>query len=228
MVSTNRRVRCFAIGLGVLIAAVSAHAQAPYTTWTAYGGGSHSSQYSALDQINQSNVAQLEVAWSFPAETSGVFNPIVVDGLMYVLARQNELIALGAATRREGWAKPQQGAVSARGINYGQSRDGSDRRLIFNAGGFVTATDARTGDLVTSFGIDGRVDLRDALAAGGWDISNVRPLGSGNPGRIFENLFIISLPAQAAGYRSTPGDVQAYDVVTGKHVRSFPSTPHTG
>ena len=28
----------------------------PYTTWTAYQGGAHSSQYSALDQINKSNV----------------------------------------------------------------------------------------------------------------------------------------------------------------------------
>src|SRR5262245_3568906 len=38
----------------------------PYTTWTAYGGGAHSAQYSALDQINRSNLSQLQVAWTFP------------------------------------------------------------------------------------------------------------------------------------------------------------------
>src|SRR5690606_7100971 len=217
-----------AAAFGTIATVPAAHAQAPYTTWQAYGGGSHSAQYSALDQIDKSNVAQLEIAWAFPAQTSGVFNPIVVDGVMYVLARQNELVALDAATGRERWSSPQEGAVSARGINYWQSANGSDRRLIYNAGGFVTATDARTGELITSFGNGGRVDLRDALAESGWDVSNVRPLGSSNPGRIFENLFIISLPAQGAGYRSTPGDVHAYDVVTGEHAWTFHSIPRPG
>ena len=36
----------------------------PYTTWQSYAGGGHSSQYSALDQINRKNVAKLQVAWS--------------------------------------------------------------------------------------------------------------------------------------------------------------------
>src|SRR5688572_28815422 len=31
----------------------------PYTTWQSYAGGAHSSQYSALDQINTKNVAKL-------------------------------------------------------------------------------------------------------------------------------------------------------------------------
>jgi hypothetical protein len=44
----------------VLVFAVALAAQSgssrrpvkPYTTWTAYQGGAHSSQYTALDQIN--------------------------------------------------------------------------------------------------------------------------------------------------------------------------------
>ncbi len=39
---------------------------------------------------------------------------------------------------------------------------------------------------------------------------------------------IVSLPAQGAGYASTPGDVQAYDVVTGKLAWVFHSIPHEG
>ena len=55
----------------------------PYTTWQSYAGGAHSSQYSALDQINKSNVAKLQVAWSVPITGNSIFNPVVVDGVMY-------------------------------------------------------------------------------------------------------------------------------------------------
>ena len=40
----------------------------PYTTWHAYGGGAHSSQYSALNQINKSNVSQLERRLDLPGQ----------------------------------------------------------------------------------------------------------------------------------------------------------------
>src|SRR5437763_16737476 len=65
----------------------------PYTTWTAYGGGAHSSQYSALDQINKSNVSQLQVAWTFPVTGTVIFNPLVVDGVMYLQASGTTLVA---------------------------------------------------------------------------------------------------------------------------------------
>src|SRR5688572_5557137 len=55
-----------------------------YTTWQSYAGGAHSSQYSALDQINRQNVAKLQVAWTYPVTGNSIFNPVVVDGVMYV------------------------------------------------------------------------------------------------------------------------------------------------
>src|SRR5262245_20591701 len=61
----------------------------PYTTWTAYGGGAHSSQYSALDQINKSNVSQLQVVWTFPVTGTVIFNPLVVDSVMYLQSSSN-------------------------------------------------------------------------------------------------------------------------------------------
>jgi len=214
--------------LCALGASGAAHAQ-PYNTWRTYGGGAHSSQYSGLKQIDKSNVAELEVAWTFPSgERSFVFNPIVVDGVMYVLARENEIVALDAATGKELWAHPNEGAVGARGMNYWQSVDGADRRLLYINAGSLTEIDARTGATVTSFGDNGRVDLRSALAADGWDITEVRPLVTSNPGRVFENLMIVSLPAQGAGYQSTPGDVTAWDIVTGKLRWVFHSIPHPG
>ena len=212
-----------------LCAAIDAHAQTPYTTWREYGGGAHSSQYSALKQIDKSNVAQLEVAWTFPSgEKSFSFNPLIVDRTMYVAARDNEIVALDAETGQELWSHKNESAVGARGMNYWQSKDGSDRRLLYQSGGFLTAIDARTGKTIETFGEKGLVDLRTALAGDGFDVTDVRPLVTSNPGRVFENLVILSLPAQGAGYTSTPGDVTAWDVQTGKLKWIFHSIPHPG
>jgi glucose dehydrogenase len=211
-----------------LCGAATAQAQ-PYTTWRTYGGGPHSSQYSALKQIDKSNVNRLEVVWSFPVgERSFSLNPVVIDRTMYVTARDNEVVALDAVTGKELWSHANEGAVGARGINYWQNADGSDRRLLYLASGYLTAIDARTGKSLDGFGDHGRVDLRDALKSDGWDVSKVRPLTTSNPGRVFENLMIVPLPAQGAGYSSTPGDVTAWDVVSGKLVWIFHSIPHPG
>jgi len=195
----------------------------PYTTWTAYQGGSHSSQYSALDQINKSNVSRLDVAWTYPVNGNITFNPIVVDDVMYVQGTGNAIVALDAATGKEIWRHANQGAIGARGLNYWESPDRSDRRLLYLNAGNLTAINAKTGEAITSFGNNGRVDLRVAL----WREAR-NPLQTSNPGRVFENLIIISLPAQGAGYESTPADVQAYDVRTGKIVWVFHSIPHPG
>ena len=195
----------------------------PYTTWTAYQGGSHSSQYSALDQINKSNVSRLDVAWTYPVNGNITFNPIVVDDVMYVQGTGNAIVALDAATGKEIWRHANQGAIGARGLNYWESPDRSDRRLLYLNAGNLTAINAQNGETITSFGNNGRVDLRVAL----WREAR-NPLQTSNPGRVFENLVIISLPAQGAGYESTPADVQAYDVRTGKIVWVFHSIPHPG
>ena len=58
--------------------------------------------------------------------------------------------------------------------------------------GFLTAIDAKTGSTIAGFGENGKLDVRVGLHR---DVSSVRPLQTGNPGRIFENLIIMSLPA---------------------------------
>jgi glucose dehydrogenase len=195
----------------------------PYTTWTAYGGGAHSSQYSALDQINKSNVSQLEVIWTFPVTGTVIFNPLVVDEVMYLQASGSALAAVDAATGKEIWRRQTQGPMGGRGMNYWESPDRSDRRLLFIAGGYLTAINAQSGDLIAGFGDNGRVDLRVALHR-----QAAQPLHTGNPGRIFENTMIVSLPAQGASYDATPADVQAYDVRTGRIQWVFHSIPYPG
>src|SRR2546428_13141365 len=97
-----------------------------HTTWRDYGGAPDSAQYSALTQINRSNVSQLEVAWSYPTGDNNkyFFNPLVVDTVMYVLARNNSIVALDAATGAEIWTcapEPATTIITSRGINYWES-----------------------------------------------------------------------------------------------------------
>ena len=120
----------------------------PYTQWTAYGGGSHSSQYSALSQINKTNVSQLQVAWTYPVTGNVIFNPIVIDNVMYVQGSANAIVALDAATGKEIWTHPNMGGIGARGLNYWESPDRADRRLFYLNAGNLTAINAQTGETI--------------------------------------------------------------------------------
>jgi quinoprotein glucose dehydrogenase len=216
-----------AIGLATLAgqsrqASTNRASAKPYTTWQSYAGGAHSSQYSALDQINTKNVAKLEVAWSFPVTGNSIFNPVVIDGVMYAPVGGGALAAIDAATGKEIWRKEGVAPSGARGMNYWESADRSDRRFIYLQRGDVIAVNAQNGEPVTSFGNNGRVDLRDAM-----ERKPPGPVGTSNPGRIFENLFIIPLPG-GASYGGPPSDVHAYDVRTGKLAWTFHVIPHEG
>ena len=198
-----------------------------FKDWSQYLGGADSSQYSSLDQINRSTVSRLDVAWRYSTADSRSyrFNPIVVDGTMFVLAKNNSIVALDALTGKEQWVHANEGAVSDRGINYWESGDRSDRRLLYLNAGSLTAIDARTGASIPSFGEQGRVDVRVGLNR---DLTNIRRLQTNNPGRIYQNLFIVSLPAGGAGYLASPGDIHAYDVVSGKLAWVFHTVPERG
>jgi quinoprotein glucose dehydrogenase len=99
-------------------------ADRPFDTWSQYLGGADSSQYSSLKQINKTNVAKLEVAWTYPAgDGTLMFDPIVVDGVMYVLTDRSTIAALDAATGKEIWSHPNTGAVGQRGLNYWESKE---------------------------------------------------------------------------------------------------------
>lgn len=198
----------------------------PFTNWREHLGGADSSQYSALRQINKANVKQLQVVWSYPTgEGNYLFNPIVIDGVMYVQAKNNSLVALDALTGKEIWAHAFTGPVVQRGINYWESKDRSDRRLLTVNGGFLTAIDAKTGKTITSFGDNGRVDLRAGLD---FDWSTIPPIHTNNPGRIFEDIMIMPLMRSGADYAYVPGDIHAYSVKTGKLLWQFHTVPRPG
>src|SRR5688572_8734802 len=73
--------------------------------WLTYGGDYFSQRHSTLTQITPANVKNLNLAWvqQSPAAGSWQATPLVVDGIMYLTQRPNDVIALDAATGRVFW-----------------------------------------------------------------------------------------------------------------------------
>lgn len=216
------RLACALLAAG-LLAVVVARAARSEKWWRDNLAGPDSSSFVDLDQINKSNVSQLDVAWFYPYATIG-FNPIVVDDVMYTLGRNGALIALDATTGKEIWIHEGLNGITSRGVNYWQSEDGKNRRLLFAINSFLQAIDARTGLSIPTFGRDGTVDLRRGLARAEGYAGRIQ---SNSPGKIWKNLLILgSAPGEA--FINPPGDIRAYDVITGKLVWQFHTVPLPG
>jgi quinoprotein glucose dehydrogenase len=201
-------------------------AQQDHRRWRDYGGGADSSHFVALDKITKANVTQLEVAWTYPTgDNRGyIFNPLIVDNVMYVLAKNSSLVALDAASGKEIWIHENLPGLASRGISYWENPDRSDRRLIFAINNHLQEIDARTGQSILTFGNNGLVDLREGLGRDPRAIARIQPE---SPGRIFDNLILIG-SATGEAYLSPPGDIRAYNVITGKLVWTFHTIPHPG
>jgi quinoprotein glucose dehydrogenase len=217
------------LALAVLRTFAQDHTTPDHTTWSDYSGAADSAQYSALKQINRENVNRLEVAWVYPTGDGRkyFFNPLVADGVMYVLAKNNSIVALDASNGKEIWTyTPDPGTtiITNRGLNYWQSKDRTDQRLLFASNHFLRALDAKTGKPITTFGAAGRVDLKEGLDRDPKTLSLVQSI---TPGRVFEDLLILG-SATNQGYGSAPGDIRAFDIRTGKLVWTFHTIPRPG
>ena len=210
----------FLLALGISFA--QDHAQ-----WKDYGGAPDAAQYSTLQQINRLNVGKLKKAWSFSTGDHNryFFNPLIVDSTVYVMAKNLSIVALDATTGKEQWTyAPNSKYIVNRGINYWESKDRSERRLFVVSDHTLRAIDARTGKLITSFGKDSKVNLKEGLDRDPEKIALVQSL---TPGRVFEDLLILG-SATNQGYGSAPGDIRAFDVRTGKLVWTFHTIPRPG
>ncbi len=206
-----------AVGVAVAIAARS------NKWWWDNLGGPDSSNFVGSDQIKKSNVGQLQVAWFYPYATTG-FNPIVVDDVMYMLGRGSSLIALDATTGKELWIHEGLAGITSRGVNYWQSEDGKDKRLLFSINSFLQEIDASTGKSILTFGENGIVDMRHGLARAEQYAGRIQ---SNSPGKIWKNLIILgSAPGEA--FVNPPGDIRAYDVITGEKKWQFHTVPLPG
>ena len=73
--------------------------------WLTYSGDYFSQRYSELDQIGPDNVGDLALQWVYQTAVAGPWQttPIVVDGVMYLTQRPNDIVALDARTGRVFW-----------------------------------------------------------------------------------------------------------------------------
>ena len=204
--------------------------------WAHYLGDKGSSQYSSLSQIRPENVALLEVAWTYhcgdarPGNRSQIqCNPLVIDGILYGTSPQLKLFALDAATGEEMWRfDPAQvgdrpGGVN-RGVVYWADASGEDGRILYAAGHFLHAIDARAGRPIETFGQGGKVDLKTGL---GRDVSGLS-LQVTTPGVVYENLIILGMRLGEGPGPAAPGHIRAYDVRSGTLVWRFHTIPQPG
>lgn len=84
--------------------------------WLTYNGSYSSQRYSELDQVTPRNVDDLEVKWTLQNQVFGAWqtNPIVVDGIMYITQRPNDVMAVDAVTGRVFWMYRHTNAENAR------------------------------------------------------------------------------------------------------------------
>lgn len=215
--------------------AASAQSSKSHRDWGTYLGDQGRSHYSSLEQIHSGNVGTLGVAWTFhsgdasPSDRSQIqCNPIIVDGVLYGVTPRLQVFALDAANGEERWrfdpfareAGPEFSV--SRGVTYW--RDGHDTRILFSASHYLYQLDAKTGEILTSFGEDGRVDLREGLDR---DASNLHVVAT-SPGALFRDLLIMGTRVDEGPGKSAPGHIRAYDVRTGTIRWIFHTIPHPG
>src|SRR5436190_4671213 len=153
---TTLRTPGLVLGLTVVARlALSSLTQRVPREWRDYAGGPDSSRFVAATGIDKSNVARLQVAWTYPSGETD-FNPLVVRGIVYGRGPNDAFVAVDAATGKELWLHKDVRGFNTRGINYWESANGKDRRLIFSANNLLQELDAQTGELMTSFGVQGQ------------------------------------------------------------------------
>lgn len=227
----------FALVLSTL--AVACNAPVTDYDWASYLGDDARSHYAPLDQINKTNVAQLEPVWTYQAgdlwherRAQIQTNPLIVGGVLYGTSPRISVFALNAATGDERWrfdpteVAGERGGMelalgASRGISYWT--DGTDARILFAAGDKLFAIDATTGALISDFGDNGMVDLHDGL---GRDVSDLF-IASTTPGTVYKDLLIMGTRV-SEGMDAAPGHIRAYDVRTGAIAWIFHTIPQPG
>lgn len=201
--------------------------------WNQYLGSLGSNQYKNFDQINAGNVSELVPLWEYHAGDSDQnnrsqiqCNPLIIDGTLYGTSPQLKLIALNAVTGKELWKfDPFEGKYElfGMGVNRGLNYWAKGKSILYTAGANLYAVNAMNGELVTSFGVNGVVDLKQGL---GRDMDSVF-YGNNTPGVIYKNLLILG-GRVSEGADHAPGHIRAYNVESGDIEWIFHTIPHPG
>jgi quinoprotein glucose dehydrogenase len=199
--------------------------------------------------LNRDNVARLALTWEWrPGERAipetgttraarpGVFQvtPVMINDTLYLSTPYNRVVALDAATGRELWSydpgayragQPSNGTGFVhRGVAVWSGR--GERRVFIASRWRLIALDAATGRPIPGFGTRGVVSLIDSL---GWPVEP-RHYTNTSPPVVWRDLVIVGngVGDRLTYRRDPPGDVQAFDVRTGRRVWRFRTVPQPG
>jgi quinoprotein glucose dehydrogenase len=224
----------------------STPAAPPAGEWRAYGAVEGSTRYSALDQIDATNVKNLQLAWSWkfdnfgtPAQTvTTETTPLMVNGRLYFTAGQRRtVVAADAASGETLWTwRPDEGErfeQAPRKVHRGVAywTDGRQERIVFVTPGYqLVSLDAKTGQPAESFGENGVVDLWRHLD-NDLKIDPLGKIGNSSPPVIANGVIVVG-PAMLVGTRvnksNVRADVSGFDVRTGKKLWTFHTVPRKG
>jgi alcohol dehydrogenase (cytochrome c) len=182
--------------------------------WLTYGGTYASQRHSLLAQITPANVVNLESKWVLQNEVFGAWqsNPLVVDGIMYVTQRPNDVMALDARTGRVFWQYRHTPAATARvccGANNRGVAIHGDTLFMGTLDARLIALDAKNGKALWN------IVVADVALA--YSIT-MAPL-------VVKDKVIVGVGGGEYGIR---GFIAAYDVKTGKEMWRFYTIPGPG
>ena len=184
--------------------------------WSTFYGTERGWSYSPLDQISTKTVDRLGLAWTFDTGAGlGIESaPLIVDGVLYLVDRNNAVFALDAATGELRWKYIYKPKVA----NYKPRYPGRVRGLAFGNGHvFLGTNDNHVVSLNVGTGEEAwKVEIEDAIACG-CTISSA-PL-------FVKNKVITGITGGDAAHR---GYLTAFDANTGKIVWRFYTIPKPG
>jgi PQQ-dependent dehydrogenase (methanol/ethanol family) len=187
--------------------------------WLTYGRDQGEQRYSPLDQINDSNVASLGVAWTFDTGSYRGLEatPLVANGILYATRPWSSVFAVNARTGELIWDYDPQ---VDRSIGWRACCDVVNRGVALYANMVYVGT------------IDGRLIAIDANTGQPvWEVQTVdpnRPYTITGAPRIADGKVIIGNGGAELGSR---GYVTAYDARTGEQAWRFwvvPGNPADG
>ena len=182
--------------------------------WLTYSGNYSSQRFSLLDQITPANVKNLELQWVYQAPVAGNWQttPIVVDGMMYITQRPNDIVALDAVTGRAFWIyryTPNPDRIVCCGANNRGIAILGDTLFIGTLDANLIAVDAKSGRQLWKTEV--------ASTTAGYSITHA-PL-------IVKDKVIVGVGGGEYGIR---GFLAAYNVNTGKEAWRFYTIPGPG
>jgi alcohol dehydrogenase (cytochrome c) len=182
--------------------------------WLSYNGDYTGRRYSALREINVSNVSQLRAQWAFHVPNSNRLEvtPVVVDGIMF-LTSANDAYALDAQMGRTLWhyARPiTEGLIDDAAQHHNRGVGIWHSRIYMETdNAHLLCLDARSGHLL-------------------WDVAYTD--GNPNYGATSAPLVVKDkvLVGTSGGDDGVRGFVAAYDAETGKEAWRFWTIPGPG